>query len=151
MATVVERDLFFCHGGNQLDGGRGGTEDHQPAIITLSSCTIVVHRRLGTDQFDGGTTVCIHSTRSTLPHFHVGTSSDDASTTRPHTIPTTLFHKDIFHRKRRPSNHSIPLRSTHCQVLQMTIPLSPADVHLVLMGLHKVFDLPSASSRISPK
>ena len=125
--TIVERDLFFGQGKDQLNGGRGGTVDFQPVLIRThlpSSPTIVMHRRLGTDQCDGGTIACSHSTQSTITHFHVGTSSDAASTLRPHTIITTLFHKDIFHRKRGISTHSNIPRLTECQVLQMTIPLN---------------------------
>ena len=127
--TVVEGDLFFCQGGGQLNGGRDtvGTQptgDFQPVLSTFSFCTIVVHRRLGTDQCDGGAPGCNHSTPSTLTHFHVGTSSD-ASTPRNHTMVTTLFHKDILHRKRGLSIHSTTLRLAQCQVLQMTIPWNP--------------------------
>ena len=114
--TVVDGDLFFCQGGDQLNGGRG-TPELQPVKITVSICAIVMHHRLGTDQCDGGTIVCNHSTLSTLTHFHVGTSSDAASTIRTHTMTTTLFHKDIFHRKRGLSTHSARLRLTQYQVL----------------------------------
>jgi hypothetical protein len=68
--TVVEGDLFFRQGGDQLNDGKKG--DVQPIITTVFSCTIVVHRRLGADQCDGGTTVCRHSTQSTLANCIVG-------------------------------------------------------------------------------
>jgi len=123
--AVVEGDLFFGQGGDQLNGGRRGTVDFQP-VPTVSFPTISMHRRLGPDQCDGGTIGCKHSTPSTVPHFHVGTSADDASTIRRYTRQTTMFHKDIVHRKRGQSRHSNPLSLTQCQVLQMTISLNPS-------------------------
>ena len=38
--TVVERDLFFHQGGDQLNSEHKGTEDIQPET-TMSACTIV--------------------------------------------------------------------------------------------------------------
>ena len=116
--------LFFSSRGRPVEWWKRN-RGLQPVIVTVSFCTIVVHRRLGTDQCDGGTIVCIHSTLSTLPHFYVGTSSDAASTIRISHQKHTVFHQDIFHRKRGQSNHSTLLRLTQCQVLQMAIPWIP--------------------------
>ena len=88
--TVVAGDLFFGQRSKQFNGGRGTVADCQPVRSTLSFCTIVVHRRLGTDQCDGGTMDCNHSTRSTLAHFHVGTSSDTTVSLRNHTSHHTV-------------------------------------------------------------
>ena len=49
--TIVNGGLFFRQrGGDQLNGRRG-TTDTSPVIITAFHCRIVVHRRLGTDQW----------------------------------------------------------------------------------------------------
>jgi len=43
--TVVDGNLLFRQGGDQLNGGRG-IVDLQPVMITVSFCTILMHRRI---------------------------------------------------------------------------------------------------------
>jgi hypothetical protein len=89
-SSIVDRNFFFRQGGDQLNGGRG-TFDCQPVTMTPSFCTIVVHRRLGTDQCDGGTKACKHSILSTLalPRWYIGRRRQDHTQTHQnhHTVP----------------------------------------------------------------
>ena len=50
--TVVRGNVFFRQRGDQLNG-----IVKQPVRMAGFFCTIVVHRRLGTDQCDGSTIV----------------------------------------------------------------------------------------------
>ena len=117
--TVVEGDLFFGQGGDQLNGGRRGTVDCQPVLMTVSFGTIVVHRRLGTDQCDGGTIDGIHSTFLALPHVHVLAAALAGRARRVHSV-TALFHHHRLQRKGRFANDTAAtVRLTQRQVLQM--------------------------------
>jgi hypothetical protein len=57
----------------------------------------------------------------TMTHFHNGTSSDDATATHNYHHYHSLFHNDIFHRKKRSTQ---TLQSSPSHVSQMNIPLN---------------------------
>jgi len=117
--TVVGRHLFFRQGGDQMNGGGLGPVDIQPIRLLLPFGTIVVHRRLGTDQRDGPTIDGIHPTLLAVPHVHVGTPALAGDARRVHAV-TALFHHHRLHRKGRLANDpAATVRLTECQVLHV--------------------------------
>jgi hypothetical protein len=66
--TVIVGDLFFGQGGDQLNGGRRGTEDCQPVLITVFWSTLLV---LSLTIYLGGQLITTHITCMCTCELHV--------------------------------------------------------------------------------